>query len=448
MAWAFAAALLGGCTSFSSDGGFGEVRQATRDRIGLEAAWPQSESDRAAATQRVAELLAKPLSANDAVQVALLNNRGLQAAYFELGIAEADLVQASRLPNPGISFGRLKRGSEVEFDRGLHVDLARLITAPLVSGMEARHFEQARRLATLETLSLASQTRKAWFTAVAANESVRYMQQVRQAAEAGEELAARMTKAGNWNQLDLAREQGFNADALLSVSRAQQAQAAAREHLNRLMGLSGEQAWRLPERLPELPASPDELPDALQQAMTQRLDLQALSARTEGLARNLGLSKVTRVINVLEVGGVRNSSNLAPTQTGYDIRLEIPLFDWGGARVAKAEALYMQSVNQLAQAATEASSDVRLAYQNYKSQHDMARHYRDVIVPIRQRIAEENQRRYNGMLVSVFDLLADARAQITAVNGHIESLRDFWLAQSDLQMAMIGRPATNPGSAP
>lgn len=445
------ALTLGGCASFSNDGGFDDVQQITKSRTGLDAGWHKTDAEFSAARQRVAELLAKPLSVDDAVQVALLNHRGLQASYAELGISEADLVQASRLPNPRLSFGRATRGAEREIDRGFHVDLTRLLLAPLVSGIEARRFEQARRLAALETLSVASQARKAWFQAVAADETLRYTQEVLKAADAGEELASRMTQAGNWSRLDHAREQSFYADAALNVARATQAQRSAREHLTRLMGLWGDQTrFELPPRLPELPAAPDEYPDLERQAIDQRLDLQALRSQTQSLASNLGLSKVTRVINVLEVGATRNSFSDSPTtERGYDISLEIPLFDWGGARVAKAEAVYMQSVNQLAQAAIEARSEVREAYLGYRSSHDVARHYRDEIVPLRKRISEENQLRYNGMFISVFDLLADAREQITAVNGYIDALRDFWLAQSDLQMALIGQPKmTSAGRQP
>ncbi|CAH0353349.1 MAG: TolC family protein [Pseudomonadota bacterium] len=439
---------LSGCASFSPDGGFGEVQQLTKAHTGLDARWNKTEAETSEAQQRVADSLAKPLSVDDAVQVALLNNRGLQASYGELGISEADLVQASRVPNPGLSFGRLKRGGDTEIDRGVHFDLARLLVAPLVSGIETRRFEQSRRLAALNTLSVASETRKAWFMAVAADESLSYMQEVLKSADAGEELAAKLAQAGNWSRLEHAREQGFYADAALNVARATQARTTARERLTRLLGLWGTQTqFVLPERLPELPKSPDQFPDIEQQAVGQRLDLQALRAQTQGLAKNLGLSKVTRVVNVLEVGVARNSYRDAPTsEHGYDISLEIPLFDWGGARVAKAEAIYMQSVNQLAQAAIEARSEVREAYQGYRTSHDIVRHYRDEIVPLRKRISDENQLRYNGMFISVFDLLADARAQITAVNGYIESLRDFWLAQSDLQMALIGKPAVTPMS--
>ena len=434
--------VLGGCASFSADGGFGEIQQITQKQTGLDAGWHKTDAEASAAQHRVAELLAKPLSVDDAVQVALLNHRGLQASYAELGISEADLVQASRLPNPRFSFGRTKRGEETEIARGFHFDLARLVVAPLVSGIETRRFEQTRRLAALETLSVASQARKAWFQAVAADESLRYTQEVLKAADAGEELAARMAQAGNWSRLDHAREQSFYADAALNVAKATQARHAARERLTRLMGLWGDQTrFALPPRLPDLPPSPDKYPDIEQQAVDQRLDLQALRSQTQSLASHLGLSKVTRVVNVLEVGVARNSFRDAPTtERGYDISLEIPLFDWGGARVAKAEAIYMQSVNQLAQAAIDARSEVREAYLGYRSSHDIARHYRDEIVPLRKRISEENQLRYNGMFISVFDLLADAREQIAAVNGYIDALRDFWLAQSDLQMSLIGQP--------
>jgi outer membrane protein TolC len=144
---------------------------------------------------------------------------------------------------------------------------------------------------------------------------------------------------------------------------------------------------------------------------------------------------------VLEVGAVRNSYNDAPTQRGYTISVELPLFDWGDARVAKAEAIYMQAVNRAAETAINARSEVREAYANYRSSYEIARHFRDEIVPLKKRISEENLLRYNGMLIGVFELLADARSQINSVNGYIEALRDFWLAQADLEMALLGRPS-------
>lgn len=437
-----AAFALSACAGFSADGGFAGVESAAKDRLGKDVKWAKTDADRDALEKRVTELLAKPLSVDDAVQIALLNNKGLQASFAELGITEAELVQAGRLPNPGFSFGRLTRGNEVEIERGIHFNLARLLAMPLISEVEGRRFARVQSEATQQMLSLASQTRKAWIAAVAAGETVGYMQQVRQAAEAGAELGRRMAQAGNWNKITQAREQSFYADAALNLARAERAQLAARERLTRLMGLWAMQTvFTLPARLPDLPAAAQELPGVEQAALAQRLDVQAARLGAEQTAKNLGLTRTTRFINVLELGVVHNNSNEKPIQRGYELRFELPLFDWSGARVARAEAIYMQAVSRAAETAVNARSEVREAYLGYRSSHDMARHYRDEIVPLKKRISEENVLRYNGMLIGVFELLADARSQIAGVNGYIEALRDFWLAQADLDMALIGKPS-------
>jgi len=441
-----ASLTLAGCASFSPDGGFGAVEQAARDRLGKDALWARTAADQDRIDARVAELLARPLTVDDAVQVALLNNKGLQARFFELGIGEAELVQSSRLPNPGFSFGRLRRGDEIELERGYHLDLAHLLAMPLVRQVEERRFAQTRGAVAVQLLALASEARKAYFTAVAAEETVRYRRQVQQAAEAGAELARRMVEVGNFNKLQRMREQGFYADATLSLARAERAASASREKLTRLMGLWGTQTqFQLPERLPDLPEAPKDQPDIERAALAQRLDVQGARLAAEQTAKSLGLTKTTRFVNVLELGWAHNSSNEEPTQTGWEVGLELPLFDWGGARVARAEAVYMQALNRAAETAVNARSEVREAYGAYRSAWDIARHHRDEIVPLRQRIAEENVLRYNGMLIGVFELLADARSQIASVNGYIESLRDFWLAQADLEMALIGRPGLSGG---
>ncbi|MBX3592397.1 MAG: TolC family protein [Burkholderiaceae bacterium] len=438
---ALAAFALGGCASFSADGGFGTVEQAASERLGKEVRWARSDDERAAIDTRVDALLAGPLTADAAVQVALLNNRGLQASFDELGIAEAGLVQAGRLPNPGFGFGRLRRGDETEIERSLHFDLARLLAMPMVREMESRRFERVKREAAAAMLALAADTRKAWVAAVAAEQSVRYMGQVREAADASAELARRMARAGNWNKLQQAREQGFYADAALGLARTERLRDATRERLTRLMGLWGGQTqFRLPERLPDLPEAPLDMPDVERRAIAERLDVQAARLGAEQTAKNLGLTQATRFVNVLELGAVRNASNEAPTQRGWEVSFELPLFDWSGARVARAEAIYMQSLNRAAAIAIDARSEVREAYRAYRSTFDIARHQRDEIVPIRNRIAEENLLRYNGMLIGVFELLADARAQIASVNGYIDALRDFWVAQADLDLALVGKP--------
>jgi outer membrane protein TolC len=448
LALLWALALLGGCTSFSPDGGFAPVEQAARERLGKEVRWARTPADQDGIDQRVAELLAGPLTADDAVQLALLNNRGLQASFQQLGITEAEVVQAGRLPNPGFSFARLSRGDEVELERGFHFNLARLLAMPLIGPMEAHRFQQTQNMVAMNVLKLAADTRKAHVLALAAEESLRYQRQVSQAAAAGAELARRMEQVGNFNKLQRAREQGYSADAALNLARAEQASHAARERLTRLLGLWGAQAaFVLPERLPDLPKEARDLPEVERSALAGRLDVMGARLATEQTAKNLGLTRSTRFINVLELGYANNGSNEAPTQRGWEIGFELPLFDWGDARVARAEAVYMQSLHQAAETAINARSEVREAYVAYRSAFDIARHHRDEIVPLRKQIAEENLLRYNGMLIGVFELLADARAQIASVNAAIEAKRDFWLAQADLDMALIGKPSLSPAAA-
>ncbi len=441
-----ASSVLAGCASFSADGGFGSVEKTTKDRIGKDVKWSRSGEDQNTIDSRVSELLKKPLTVDDAVQIALLNNKGLQASFYELGISEADLVQAGRLPNPRFSMLRARYEDEYKIEQAFTFNVFSLITMPLAQKVEERRFAQTQRQVTSEVLRLAADTRKAYYTAISAQQTTEYMAQVKDAAEAGAELGRRMAKVGNWSKLAQAKEQGFYADAVAQLARSRQAATSSREQLTRLMGLWGQQLdYKLPERLPDLPKTASDLPGIESLAMEQRLDLQAIRLETEGLASNLGLTKATRFINVLELGPARvqEGARSEPYKKGYEIGFELPIFDWGTAKVTKAESIYMQALNRAGEMAVNARSEVRESYQSYRTSYDIAKHYRDEIVPLKKRISEENQLRYNGMLLSVFDLLADARSQISTVNGYIEALRDFWLAQADLDMALIGKPSSS-----
>jgi outer membrane protein TolC len=203
------------------------------------------------------------------------------------------------------------------------------------------------------------------------------------------------------------------------------------------MGLWGEQtAFALPERLPEPPATVKESVELEAQALRQRLDVQAARRDATSLAAALELRKVTRYVDLIEIGALRNTETGQEDQRGWELELRIPIFDFGGARVARAEHQYMQAVNRATDTAVRARSEVREAYGAYRTAHDLARHYRDEIVPLRKRISEEMLLRYNGMLSSVFELLADVRETVASVNAYMEAQRDFWQADADLRMAL------------
>ena len=394
----------------------------------------------------VKEALSQPLTADAAVQLAVLNNPGLKAAFSGLGIAEADLVQAGRFANPLFSFENKRSREAQSIERTLLVNLVSLVTLPLRQKVAGRQFEAAQLELATDVVRLAGDTRKAWVSAVAAQESVKYFEQVHLAAEASAELAARMAQVGNFNKLSRMREQAFYADATAQLAKAKLAAGVERERLTRLLGLAGPDInYQLPERLPDLPASPMPAADAERSALARRLDVQMSKRSTEAVASNLGLTRATRFINVLELGYANESESGERRKNGYEIEVEIPIFDWGQAKLARAEATYMQSVHRTAQVALNAQSEVRESYQTYRTTYDIARHYRDEVVPLRKRIADENTLRYNGMLIGVFELLADARVQIASVNAYLDALRDFWIAQTDLDLALNGG---SPSGAP
>jgi outer membrane protein TolC len=445
-----AGAALSGCASLTPDAGLGDVQQAVAPHLGGRVlAWARDDAARAEQDARVATLLRDPLDADAAVQVALLAHRELQAQLDALAVADAERASALRLPNPGFGFGRATRGGTVEIERSLHVDLARLLVLPLVRQVEERRVARQRIDIAQRVLALAADARRAQIAAVAAAQQVVYRRQVMDAAEASAELARRMAQVGNFNALRRAREQRFHAQAALELAHAEQAAQAARERLVRALGLWGDdaQTLRLPERLPDLPAQPDELPDIEQRAIAQRLDVQAARTTAEQAAANAGLQRATRFVSVFEFGISRNSETGEPPQRGWEIGFELPIFDTGDARRARADALYAQAANRAAHVAITARSEVREAYGAYRSAWDIARHHRDELVPLSQRIGEENLLRYNGMLIGVFELLADTRAQIASVAASIGALRDFWLARADLDAALVGRPALLPPSA-
>lgn len=431
--------LLSGCATFSRDGGFDAVKSVAQTRVNKDVKWVKSQSDADSVNAVVKSLLANPLSADDAVQIALLNNPGLQATYADLGIAEADLVQAGRLRNPHFAYLNVHNDQEGKIERSLTFNLMQLLTMPLATKIEQRRFEQTQLRVAIDVLRLATQTRRAYYQAIAAQQTAKYMADVMESAEASAELARKMQRAGNMSKLGYAREQAFYAETTAQLARARQNATAQREQLTRLMGLwAQDTGYKLPERLPELPSKADELSEVEKLALEQRLDIRAVKRDVEGVAGSLGLTKATRFINVLELGPADSREGNTPVKRGYEISLELPIFDWGNARVAKAEAIYMQAIQRAAEIAINARSEVRESYTAYRSAFDLAKHYRDEIVPLRKLISDENVLRYNGMLISVFELLADARDQVMSVNAYIEALKDFWIADTELQDSFNG----------
>jgi outer membrane protein TolC len=315
-----------------------------------------------------------------------------------------------------------------------------LLTTPYAHATGRLGFVQAQREAVLEVVKLADRTRTAYFTALAAHDSLDFARAEKNAAEIGAELAQRMLGAGNWNRLDQVRQKGFYLQAMQDLAQAELADARARADLLGLLGVAEDATpVRLALRLPELPTHINALPNLETIALAKRIDLAMMRGELDELARRLKLTKATRFINVLDSGParVREGPHDPPAETGYEVDLEIPIFDTGDARVRKAEALYARAAQRFAQTAIDARGEVRKAAEQYRVTYEMAVREHEDLLPLQMQITQQDVLRYNASLISVFELLADARAEVVSVNDYILSVRDFWIAQSHLSTAML-----------
>ena len=447
---ALAVILLGGCASLSPDGDIAAVQQLTAGKTGgVDARLANIHDGKAESDAAVAELLKTPLGAESAVRVALLNSPALQGSLATLGVSDAQRVQAGRLPNPHLMLGRMRAGDTLEIERLLTFNVVGLLTLPWQARWQGQQHELAKLQAAQDVVKLAVDTRKAWINAVAAQQTAQYMADVKEAAEASGELARRMARVGNWSRLRQAQEQVFLADTTAQLARAQQTAFSEREKLIRLMGLWGAQTnFTLAERLPDLPKEATAIADIESTAVRERIDVRSAVAESAYVADQLGLTKVLGYVDGLTLAyrhdtQFDNSALTRETRRGWELELPLPIFDWGGARNARAQALYLQSAARVRDVAVRARSEAREAYRGYRTAYDLARHYRDEVVPLRKFINDELVLRYSGMLVSVWDLLADTRAQTLSINSAMEAQRDFWLAEADLQTALSG---TSPGA--
>ena len=438
------ALLLSGCAAFSPDGGMGFVGSLAENELGRQVAVIRTPEEAAEIRGRVAHLIKGPLTADRAVQIALLNNRGLQAAYNALGLAEADMVQASLPPNPTFKFERLSSSAEIEIERRLVANVLALATLPARATIAADRFHQAQLRAAEGTLRVALDARRAYYRAVAARELTRFLTEGKASAEAATQVARRLGETGALNKLDQAREQVFYAEIAAQLATARQRAMSERERLIRVLGLWGSDLdFLLPNALPPLPTHARALPDIEIAAVRRRVDLQVARLEVETLAKSYGLTGATRFVNLLEVSGIAKDVRDRHTGErerlrGFEVEFQIPLFDFGEVRVRQAEQTYLQAVNRLAEKAVNVRSEARHAYRAYRSTYDIAAHYRREVLPLRKMISDETLLRYNAMQIDVFALLTEARQRTASTIAAIEAQRDFWLAQTELLAAVVG----------
>jgi outer membrane protein TolC len=441
---------LAGCATFSPDSGMSVVGAVAATDLRADVVKVTDEASALALAPRLKALLKRPLNADSAVQIALLNNKGLQASFNELGVSEAQMVAASLPPNPRFSLARTTAPLSLEIERQVVGSIFALATLPARAAIAQDRFRGAQLKTAESVLRLAADTRRQYIRAVAANHQASYLQEAKTATEASAELFKRLGESGATNKLDQSREFAFYAELGAQLAQARLQQKIEREKLVRLLGVwGGDVAFKLPGTLPPLPRLQSRR-EIESEAIKRRIDLQVARGDLDLLAKSLGLTQATRFINDVDLLGrstIDKSRTVLPDGDiererrqlkTLELEIEIPLFDFGQTRVVAAEQTYMQAANKLAEKAVNVRSEAREAYMAYRGSYDIARLYQNQVLPLRRIIQQEALLQYNGMLIDVTELIADARARNLSNVASINARRDFWIAHTDLKHAVIG----------
>ena len=433
--------LLSACATPDPVKTFAPVAHDVSARSGAETHWDTGSGEDAAVRDAVDELLASDLDAAGAVQIALLSNPSLQATYEDLGVAQADLVQAGLLKNPvfsaSVRFPSGDGGNNTEF--GIVQNFLDLLMLPARTRIAETEFEKTRLRVTHAVLAFAARVRAAAYEFQAAQNRRSVLRQITDAADAAQLLAQRMAQAGNATDLFLANQQAVYEQARVALARSETDVRTAREKLNALMGLWGARTtWHMAEKLPDIPVHGVALDHLESLAVANRLDLAASRKQVEAAAAALNVTEDFRWLGALDFGASTERDPDGTRVTGPNVSLELPIFDQHQAGISKAESELRRARRNYAALAISIRSEVRAARDRMTAARDLAEHYRDVVVPLQERLVALTQRQFNFMQTGAFDLLLAKQNEIRTFSDYVDAVRDYWLARTDLELAVGG----------
>jgi cobalt-zinc-cadmium efflux system outer membrane protein len=442
------ALLLVGCATAPRDQGFTAVSTEVTARTGTDVVWNQGgEADRQVA-ERIRALLAADLTPATAVAVALLNSPRLHATYQELGVSQADLVQAGMLSNPTLTGAVKFFPDDTKVELGLAENLMGIFAIPARKRLAEAHLAEAQQVVLGEILSVIGETKRAAYRVLAAQQRLELMQTVSEAMEASFDLARRIHDAGNTNDLQFAGEQAAFEESKLTLHAAENAVVEAREDLTVKLGLWGPEAatWKLPGRLPDLPADPGfgDGTGLEKTAIARSTALAAQRESTRALGERFGVERLDAWFGNVDLGVAAERESTGDWGIGPEAGIAIPLFDQGQGRRAAAAAELERAARTYIATAVEIRAAVRRARAATQSGFDRARFVHDVLLPVKLKVQHEAMLHYNGMLTGPFQALAAKRDTVLTGRRLIDELEAYWLARSVLDQVLSGSLAAVP----
>ena len=421
---------------------FQGVQQSVQERTGKTVRWEEDQAAHEQAVQDVRQLLRKPLTVETAVQIALLNNRSLQATFEEIGLSAADLIEAATIPNPKIDLAirfpdKPPSGTYIDYSAAL--DFLSIIMIPLKKRVAKDQLEAVALRVADETLELVSQVKGAFYSLQASQQLLKRFQLIADTSAASLDLAQRQHEAGNITDLAMAQQQASYSRSRLDIATTEAEIRRNREKLDRLLGLWGADTdWQIAGELPEVPSSEVPMRSLERLAISQRLDLQADYLHFTSQVKNLGLTKAFRLLGALDFGVESERETDGQTRTGPTFAIELPIFNQGQARIARGEAALRQSQDRFEALAVDIRSQIRELRDELASKREIARFYKDELLPGQRRILNESLINYNAMAIGNFELFTTKAEEARTEREYIEAVRDYWMTRAELERAVGG----------
>ncbi len=436
------AAVVSACASTSSKPAFRDTATLVESGTGRRILWNQGGADDDAVAARVHDLVSNELTVETAIQIALVNNKTLQATYEDLTVAQADLVQAGLLQNPvlgaGVAFP-IAGSAQTGFGLSVSQDFLSVFLLAARKRVAEAELRATERRVGDAVLRAAHEVEVAFYDLVASEQIATMRRTILEVGDAGLDLAERQHAAGNINDLDLANEQVLYEQVRTDLVRSDAEVITARESLTRLLGLWGaDTSFRVVERLPELPDEEVTLEHLESLAVGRRLDLGAAHEESQAVSHALAMAKNYRWLGSTSVGAGVERAPEGFTVAGPNVGVELPVFDQKRAVIARLEGQLRAALARETALAVDVRSEVRAARGRVTATRAVVERYSKVVVPLRQRIVALTLERYNAMLVGTYQLLQAKQSEVTAYREFIEALRDYWLARADLERATGG----------
>jgi outer membrane protein, heavy metal efflux system len=421
---------------------FQGVQKSVQERTGKTVRWEEDQKSREQALQEVRRILRKTLTVDATVQIALLNNRSLQATFEEIGFSAADLLEAVTIPNPKLDLSvrfpnQPPSGTYIDYSAAL--DFLSILMIPLKKRVAKDQLQSAALRVADETLELISDVKSAFYSLEASQQLLQRFKLIVDANAASLDLAQRQFEAGNISDLALTQQQTTYSHSRLDVATTEAEIRRNREKLNRLLGLWGpDTEWQITSDLPEVPKAEFSTQGLERLAISQRLDLQSDYLQLASQAKNLGLTKSFRLLGALDFGVERERETDGQIRTGPTFIIELPVFNQGQARIARGEAALRQAWDKFEALAIEVRSQIRELQDEMMSKREIARFYFDELVPDQRRILKESLINYNAMDIGNFELFTAKAEEARTEREYLEAVRDYWIARAQLERAVGG----------